>query len=94
MKILDEIQQTLIEFKKEFTEFKNVEFEQVKNDLKEVKKVLAGDEFGNQGLVKDHNDLTIKMYKIRDQVREVKIIGGVLYTLIGLILAGIALFKH
>ena len=95
MKILDEIQQTLIQFKTDFDEFKKTEFETVKTDCREIKAVLAGDEFGNKGLVEKNVCLEKKLQALREEVRGIKIIGGVLYSLIGIIIGGLTYFsKH
>jgi len=65
----------------------------IQNDVKEIKTVLAGDDYGNEGLVKDHKDLKDKFYKLREDVRKFKIIGGVLSFIIGGIITVIGVFK-
>lgn len=95
VKILDEIQQTLIQFKTDFESFKKTEFEVVRKDCQTIKDVLAGDEYGNKGLVEKNICFEKKLQLLREDIRGVKIIGGVLYSLIGIIIGGLTYFsKH
>ena len=65
----------------------------MQNDVKEIKTVLAGDDYGNEGLVKDHKELKDKFYKLREDVRKFKIIGGVLSFILGGVITVISIFK-
>lgn len=65
------------------------------SDIKEIKTVLAGDKFGNEGLVNNHQKTVEKLYRLRDEVKTMKVVGSVLYSIIGIIIGTIAYFsKH
>jgi len=53
-----------------------VEFEKkldiISSDVKEIKKVLAGDEYGNDGLVKEHKFLKRDYYDLKDEFKRNK----------------------
>lgn len=55
---------------------------EMRDDVRKITEVLAGDEYGNPGLVKDHKDLKERFYKLREDVRKIKIIGGVLASIL------------
>ena len=62
-------------------------------DIKDIKKQLAGDDFGNDGLIKQHKTLKMIVYELRDDVKKFKIIGGVLFTILTLVISGIKYFE-
>ncbi|PCJ57921.1 MAG: hypothetical protein COA65_08660 [Rhodospirillaceae bacterium] len=64
----------------------------MRKDVHSIKVVLAGDEFGNNGLVKDHTGLKEKFYLLRDKVSKIMVIGTVLITLIGLFVTLLNIF--
>ena len=66
----------------------------LKSDMEKVRAVLIGDEFNKTGLVEEQKTLYTKFYKLRDDVREIKIIGGVLYSLLTIGVGALAIFYH
>ena len=74
------------------TEFLN-EQTIIRSDIKDIKQVLAGDDYGNDGLVKNHRDLKTVFYALRDDVKKIKVIGGVLGAIFTGLIALISIFK-
>lgn len=66
---------------------------EMRDDVKKITDVLAGDGYGNVGLVKDHKDFKIQFYKWRDEVKKIKIVGGVLGAIITFLFTIISIFK-
>jgi len=62
-------------------------------DMKDIKKVLAGDDYGNDGLVQQHKDLKERFYETREQVRKIWIIGGLLSAIFGGLLSLVSFFN-
>ena len=60
-------------------------------DMGDVKRVLKGDDYGAKGLVESHKNLKHDFGKVKDDVKKAKIVGGVIVTILG---ALIAFFKR
>ena len=56
-------------------------------DVKEIKRVLKGDTYGTKGLVQSHKDLKGDFNMVKDDVKKAKIIGGVITTIMGVLIA-------
>ena len=56
-------------------------------DVKEIKRVLKGDTYGTKGLVQSHKDLKGDFNMVREDVKKAKIIGGVITTIMGVLIA-------
>lgn len=66
---------------------------EVRDDVKKITQVLAGDEFGNAGLVEDHKNLKTSFYKWRDEIKKIRVVGGVLAAIVSFFVALISIFK-
>lgn len=62
-------------------------------DIKDIKAVLAGDDYGNDGLVTQHKTLKEQFYATREDVRKMKVIGGVLSAILTFFISIIGLFS-
>jgi len=56
-------------------------------DMQDVKRVLKGDDYGAKGLVESHKNLKHDFGKVRDDVKKAKIVGGVIVTILGTLIA-------
>jgi len=69
----------------------NVKHDMLYSEVESISNCLKGDRFGkDEGLVKEHEDLKGKHYKLVGKVNKIYIVGGVL----GTIITGILTFYH
>ena len=68
------------------------QLDRMEKSLDKLHSVLAGDEF-NDGLIKDHKTLKERFYETRQDVRKIKIIGGVVSAIITGLIGIISLFE-
>jgi len=61
--------------------------ENLAKDMSDVKRVLKGDEYGAKGLVESHKTLKKDCLEVKDDIKKEKIIGGVLVTILGSLIA-------
>ena len=61
--------------------------ENLAKDMSDVKRVLKGDEYGAKGLVESHKTLKKDCLEVKDDIKKAKIIGGVLITILGSLIA-------
>jgi len=56
-------------------------------DMGDVKRVLKGDDYGTKGLVESHKNLKHDFSNVKDDVKKAKIVGGVIVTILGALIA-------
>lgn len=61
--------------------------ETLASDMKDVKRVLKGDEYGAKGLVESHKDLNKDFLVVKDDVKKGKVIGSVVAAILGSLMA-------
>ena len=61
--------------------------ETLASDMKDVKRVLKGDEYGAKGLVESHKDLKKDFLVVKDDVKKGKVIGSVVAAILGSLMA-------
>lgn len=62
--------------------------EELTKDMGDVKRVLKGDdEYGGKGLVESHRALKKDCLEVKYEIKKAKIIGGVLVTILGSLIA-------
>jgi len=62
-------------------------------NVKEIKRVLKGDDYGTKGLVQSHKDLRIDFNNVKDDVKKAKTVGTVIAAILGFFGSLIAIFK-
>ncbi len=50
---------------------------EIQNDLRTIKELLAGDDFGNPGLVQQHHQLKGEFYKSKSDLQRIKWLGAI-----------------
>lgn len=62
-------------------------------DMKDVKRVLRGDDYGGKGLVESHKNLKKECLEVKEDIKKAKVAGTVIAAILAFFGSVMAIFK-